>query len=66
MATVGDTPAFSFFLMKNFGSNLSNIAIKFTENDEEEGFILPESADIFNKSIQDSVISVNVCLDILY
>ena len=63
-ATVGQTSQFSFVLRKEYSSSLSNSSIGLSEKGEsdEYGFTLPDSKDMFNNSMLNSQILVNVSL----
>ncbi|XP_065660247.1 uncharacterized protein LOC100199090 isoform X7 [Hydra vulgaris] len=59
-STIGQTSQFTFDLVKSLSSDLSNISIgSFDANNNEHGFILPNSTDLFNDSIQNTQIAVN-------
>ena len=61
-ASFGDTPSFSFTLIKEFGSNLSSMFIGSSPNgsDEEYGFKFPSLTNLFNESFQNEIILLNV------
>ena len=63
-ATVGQTNQFNFVLRKEYSSSLSNSSIGSSEKGEsdEYGFNLPDSKDMFNKTILNSQILVSVSL----